>query len=389
MKIAQYMARTRLQEGGVVRVVLDLCGALAARGHDVVLLTIDPSDVPPPWLTGDPGMPRIERIERQLGWLPRLSRASTQQARREFERVDILHLHGPWDPICLQLARLARQSGVPYAVSLHGMLDEFPMGQKGAKKRVYLALAGRRFLEGAAAVHCTAEAEREQASKWYPRGRSVVVPCIFDLAPYLDLPGPELARRSFGDVFAGTGRPVVLFLSRLHPIKGVERLIHAAADLRRRGLDFAVAVAGTGEPSYEQRLRQLVNQVGISDRLHFLGFVAGRQKVSLFEAADLFVLLTSQENWGLVLTESLVCGTPVVTTKGVGIWPELQSSGAAVIVDPAPEAIASAVAELLGDPGRRRVMAQKGRAWALEHLNVDRVAGQYEQLYRRVCRAAC
>ena len=272
----------------------------------------------------------------------------------------------------------------------NGMLNELPMaGPKGAKKRLYLALGGRRLLEGAAAVHCTAEAEREQASKWYPRGRSVVVPCTLDLSPYLDLPGPELARGSFREVFADTGRPVVLFLGRLHPIKGLERLIHAAAELRCRGLDFAVAVAGTGEPSYERSLRRLARRVGISDRLHFLGFVVGREKVSLFEAADVFVLPTSQENWGLVLTESLACGTPVVTTRGVDIWSELQSSGAAVIVDSAPEAIASAVAELLGDPGRRRVMAQKGRAWALEHLNVDRVAGQFEHLYRRLCRAAC
>ena len=80
--------------------------------------------------------------------------------------------------------------------------------------------------------------------------------------------------------------------------------------------------------------------------------------------------------------------SPVITTKGVDIWSELRSSGAAVIVDRAPQAIAAAVAGLLEDPSRRRMMAQKGRTWVLERLNVDHVARQYEHLYRSVCRVS-
>ena len=389
MKIVQYLSRVRLADGGVVRAVLDLCEVLAARGHEVTLLTVDPSDVPKSWLAGKPGQPRIDRIERKLAPLPRLRRASLEQARREIEQAGVVHLHVPWDPICLQLARLARQSSIPYVVSLHGMLDDWCMAQNGVKKRLFLALAGRRFLERATAVHCTAQAERDQSSKWYACGRPVVVPLIFGLLEYQDLPGPELARQKFCSALVDPNKPVVLYLSRLHPKKGLELLIEAAARLRDDGLALNLLIAGTGEPQYEQRLRQLVRQHQLSDRVAFLGFVSGREKVSLYQGADVFVLPTSQENWGFVLLESLAAATPVVTTKGVDIWSELQSSGAAVIVDSAPEAIASAVAELLGDPGRRRVMAQKGRAWALEHLQVDRVAGHFEHLYRRVCRAAC
>ena len=116
--------------------------------------------------------------------------------------------------------------------------------------------------------------------------------------------------------------------------------------------------------------------------VEFLGFVSGREKVSLYQAADLFVLPTHQENWGFVLLESLACSTPVVTTRGVDIWPELEASGGAVIVEPTAGAVAGAVTELLGDRKRRRVMERRGRRWVLENLDVARVVGQYEQLYQ-------
>ncbi len=383
IKIVHYVAGMKLAAGGVVRAVLDMSEGVAARGHEVTLLTLDPGDVPQSWRAGQTGLPRLAQIEHG-GPLPRLNRSGLAQAQRQIKAADVVHLHGIWDPICLQLARLARRAQVPYVVSVHGMLDDWSMGQRTVKKKLYLALAGRRFLERAAAVHCTADAERAQSSKWYLRGRPVVIPYVTDLSPYLELPGPELARRSFPEVFGDDGRSVILFLSRIHPKKGLERLIRAAGELHRGGVEFAVAIAGTGEPDYEQSLRRLADEVGVANRLHFLGLVVGEQKVSLYEAADVFVLPPSQENWGLVLTESLACGTPVVTTRGVDIWSELQSSGAAVIVDPAPEAIAAAITGLLEDPDRRRLMEQKGRAWVLEHLNVDRVTGQYERLYRRI-----
>ena len=112
--------------------------------------------------------------------------------------------------------------------------------------------------------------------------------------------------------------------------------------------------------------------------------MSGRDKLSLYEAADVFVLPTFQENWGFVLVESLACGTPVITTRAVDIWPELQSSGGAVIVDATPDATAAAISELLGDRARLEAMGPKGRAWVLDNLNVDRVLDRYEQLYRGV-----
>ena len=384
MKIVQYMSRMKLEDGGVVRAVLDLCGALAARGHDVTLLACDSSDVPLTWHSGGDGLPRVHTVQGRSGPLPRLTQPATLDAQRIIQQADVLHLHVPWDPICIQLGRIARQAGVPYLVGIHGMLDDWSMKQKSLKKRLYLAIKGRRFLEQAAAVHCTAQAEREQSEKWYPKGRPVVLPLIFDLEEYIDLPGPELARQAFASVIPSTDEPVLLFLSRLHPKKRVDLLIEAAGELRRRGVSFKLLIAGTGDEPYEAQLRQLVKERALTEQIAFVGFVTGKEKVSLYQAAHLFVLPTHQENWGFVLLESLACGTPVITTKGVDIWPELESTGGAVIADASPDAIADAIVALLSDDPRRQSMGVKGRDWVLRNLTVEHVLDRYEQLYREI-----
>ncbi len=110
--------------------------------------------------------------------------------------------------------------------------------------------------------------------------------------------------------------------------------------------------------------------------------MSGHEKLSLYQASDVFVLPTYQENWGFVLIESLACGTPLVTTRGVDIWSELESSGGAVIVDAEPGALATTIRSLLEDDGRRQEMGSRGRSWVLRTLHTDRVIDRYEALYR-------
>ena len=149
------------------------------------------------------------------------------------------------------LAHARTQLGKPYVLSIHGMLDEWNIAQKSFKKRLYLALGGRAMLEKAAAIHCTAQAEQDQSERWYPRGRSAVIPLLFDLSPFDPLPGPELARAKFPQTI--TDKPVILFVGRLHAIKRIELLIAAASELRKLGQSFKLAIAGPGDGDANDR----------------------------------------------------------------------------------------------------------------------------------------
>ncbi|MDG2422360.1 MAG: glycosyltransferase [Phycisphaerales bacterium] len=377
MRIAQYIHRVDFEDGGPPRAVVDLSRVLHERGHEVTLVTTVSRDVPRDWLDGGDG-PRVLVLPRPALPGELFKRAQLAPVGDLMKQLDLLQLHGPWERANSQLGGLARSAGVPYVISLRGMLDDWSMAQSALKKRIYMMLKARRLLEGAAFVHCTADDELAQSGKWFPRGQGRVVPNLIDLEPYADLPGPEEARAAYPFLKDG---PVLLFLSRIHVKKGIEHLIEAACRLCETGHPVQVAVVGSGDEAYVDRLRRQVAEAGLQDRVHFLGHVDGSLKFSLYQAGDVFVLPTSQENFGFVQFEALACGTPVMTTNLVDTWREVVSSGGGVAVDQDAGAIVEGLIPLLEDPSRREDMGRQGREWVLEHLAVDRIASQLEAMY--------
>ncbi|MAE66224.1 MAG: hypothetical protein CMJ18_18290 [Phycisphaeraceae bacterium] len=387
MNIVHYQHVMNLSAGGTTRTTTDVGTILNERGHEVTVITYDDTDVPDSWRQGDPGQPRVVRIDPPRPPLGRFARSTMKQVEPLVAEADVLHLHAPWDPPNPQFAAVARRTGTPYVLSLHGMLDEYSMRQRGLKKKLYMALVGRKLLERAACVHCDNETEAEQSHPWFPRGRTMVIPVILDLDLFEELPGPELARLSFDDLpdaSEADADAVVLFLSRVQEKKGIEVLIDATERLRDRDVRCRVIVAGDAEvPGYDAQLMADIARRGLDDRIRFVGLVGGPKKLSLYEAADVFALPTRQESFGIVFAESLACRTPVITTRGVHIWPQLEESGGALIVERTADAFADAIVTLLeAGPPRRREMGEMGRAWVFEYLGMDRVAGLYETLYR-------
>jgi len=380
LRIIHYSPGMRLELGGVVRAVLDWCTVLASRGHEVILVAYDSPDVPSDW-NGQNAKPKVIRI-------PAASRPNffvPKQAVKIWRDVlaagGVAHLHTPWTASNLQMSRIAREMGVPYIVSIHGMLDDWSMSQRGLKKRLFLTMAGRRYLRAAARLHYTAETERQQAQPRVPGSNGIVIPYLVDLAPFQSLPGPEPAHAAF-PALAGD-EPKLLFLSRLHEQKGLPLLIDAAALLRQKGRQFKLLVAGTGSAEYERQLREQTRKLNLENVVSFLGLVTGVEKISLYQSADLFILPTRQENFGLVLIEALAAGAPVVTTRGTDIWQDIASAGG-TIVDSTPAAISAALDRLLEDRASLPAIGRRGRQWVMENLNTEKVAAGYERLYVEV-----
>lgn len=372
LRILHYLPSLNERHGGPVRAVKDLTRALVEQGHSVTLATTDPGD-------GLSGMTVIRIAPTYVG-AGLLGSDARHAIRTLLDNSDVLHVHGPWELSNAQATWAARAAGKPYILSPRGMLDDWSMAQKALKKRLYHTLIARNVLERAAAVHCTAEGELLQSGKWFPKGNGVVIPNFLDLNPYRHAPGPEEAHTKFPAIVAP--RPRVLFLSRLHYKKGADVFIEAAALATRDGIDATWVVAGSGEADYDRQMRQLAVDRGISDRVVFTGHVGGSLKVSLYQACEVFALPTSQENFGFVFPESLACSTPVVTTKGVDIWPELEQSGGSLIVDRTPQAFAEAVGGLLLDDRRRRAMGEAGRRWVFERFDESRLIAEFDGLYK-------
>jgi glycosyltransferase involved in cell wall biosynthesis len=381
MRIAHYLQAIRLEDGGVVRAVLDMCMYQARAGHDVTLVTCDVKDVPRAWKDGQPGTPRV-RLINPPGRLAWRDRAFAGQLPGILGSVDVLHLHVMWDPSQVPFARVAKELGKPYVQSPHGMLADWSVAQKKLKKDIYYALIGRRFLDEAAFVVTTAQGELDQSQKRHPRTPGVVIPLVFDLVPYRELSGPERARRNLP--LPDPELPSLLYLSRLHYKKRPDLLIEAARPLRDMGLEFNVVFAGPSDAEYEQSLKELAKRLKVDDITRFLGMVPAEDKPSLFEACDLFVLPTSMENFGFVYFESLACETPLVTTKSTDTWQELIQSEGGHIVEPINGSIDELVQKLAGLIRNRsslKPMGRAGRRWVLENLDPDVVVGRYIRMY--------
>ncbi|MDH3512846.1 MAG: glycosyltransferase [Gammaproteobacteria bacterium] len=380
MKIVHYLARVNMTEGGLVSAVLDICRPLAAAGHEVVIITYDDTDIPGDW--GDSGTPQPIVVAKPTRRPGLFNKAALLRLELLIKAADVLHLHTPWEITNVQIAAVANRRGIPYVLSAHGMLDDWSMAQRSFKKRLYLAMFGRRLLERAGCVHCTATAEHDQARKWFPRGRAEEIPLMFDLEPYRKSPRSQAAGSVVPDAKLGT--PMLLFLSRLHYGKGVDVLIKAADLLRRRNQPFRLVIAGSGDQKYMEQLRRSVESRDLESIVTFVGSVTGAAKLSLYQAADMLVLPTIHENFGLVIPEALACKTPVVTTKGVAIWPELEKSGGVLIAERTAISIAEAITILLADPERLKTMAEAGHRWVLETFGSDQIMQRYAMMYEKV-----
>ena len=376
MKILHYCARLRLIDGGVVRAILDLTSALSKSGTSVTLLVTEGDDYP----NAESGVQTMRTGQFDRPPI-RFSRSRLASLKQFIASADVLHLHTPWEPANIQLAKLAREVGTPYIVSVHGMLDDWVMKTSTLKKQLFLWLGGRSMFHHAAVAHCTATAEAQQAKRWIPNANIQVVPLVFDPSNYLAPPPSSDPDKYWPQ--RESKKPIVLFLSRLHPKKGVDRFIQAAAKVLE-SQEARFIIAGNGEQEYEKHLQGLVRQLDIHAHVEFVGFVEGDRKTALLRASDLFVLPTSQENFGLVFPEAMACGIPVITTRGVDIWPELEESGGALIIDEDANSIAKTITTLLENNEQRASIGSAGKAWVNNTFSGDAVVNRYIQLYRQM-----
>lgn len=380
MRVLHFKPTMRAEEGGVVKAVFDLCHLTSSPNIRVGLATYHTRLV-------RETLPEHNRDDIELHPID-LPRASTRLlSRRDLRRLrpviagyDLLHLHTLWTPSNIQVVRICRDLNIPYVLTVHGMLDAWCMRQRRLKKQLYLRTWARRLLPDAARIHATSTAEKEQIDQRSRAAPSVMLHLPVGVEEFRSLPGPGPALARFPQIRPDV--PILLFLSRVHPKKGLERLIRASALLRAGGVEHQLVVAGTGDAAYTQSLKALTAREGVESTTHFVGFVAGVEKVSLYQSSAAFALPTSQENFGFVFFEALASGTPVVTTRGVDTWEELVGSGGGVVAENTPRAFADALAPLLADPDRAARMGAAGRAWSLRHFDHAGTISDYEALYR-------
>jgi glycosyltransferase involved in cell wall biosynthesis len=380
MRILQFLPSLASHVGGPARATIDLSVALTERGHSVTLLSTEVGNTEKEFSSIAGRVPRLLQIPAST--LPNCTYLPHELApiRSLLGQHDVLHVHGVWEYANIQLSRIAQRAKIPYVISVRGMLDDWPMAQHFWRKRAYLSIAGTAWLRGARAIHLTAKDELVQAQKFFPPSLGVVIPNLLNLAPFASAVYPRVVEGRFEP--SRDKRLRVLFLGRIHPVKGVDILLGATALLKERNTPISLQIAGDGQVAYVKKMRQLAQRLGLNDEdVTFLGSVQGEIKYSLLRTSHILASPSQHENFGMVFVEALASGTPVVTTTNVCLGPELRATGAALIVDRSATAFANAITRFIVARDEIVRMGALGRAWAFRELDKQHLLRRFEALY--------
>lgn len=297
---------------------------------------------------------------------------------------DVIHIHGLFSFTSVISAWAACRAGVPYVVRPLGSLNQYGVTRRRPwLKRLSLKLIEGPILRRAAAVHFTAETERREAELLGIQMRSAVVPL-----------GIAMAQRENSSLFFRrypglAGRRIVLFLSRIDSIKNVEGLLHAFKMAFDSLPDISLVIAGDGADAYVSRLKSLAFEIGLADRVVWVGFVDGELKASAFAAAWLFVLPSFSENFGIAAVEALLAGLPCVLGEGVAIAGEVAEAGAGFAVAPDVESIANGLKTLVVDERLRVSMAGRAVGVARRRFSTEAMGLELHNLYIKIMRPQC
>lgn len=288
---------------------------------------------------------------------------------------DAVHVHGVFNSVSALGGRAALAAGIPLVVRPFGTLSRYTFAyRRSLPKRLWFRLLEAPTLRRAAAIHFTTETERLEADRPELRlgTRGVVVP-----PPWRGEARPPRL------VESGPGRRV-LFLSRLHPVKGLELLLDAWPLVLRERPDARLVIAGDGDPEYVASLRARMVQIGAAARaIELPGFVNGSAKADCLAAADVFVLPSHHENFGIAVVEAIAAGLPVVVAPEVQLADFVARNALGVVAAREAGALARAILRTLTDTALRERCAARGPALVAQTFAPAAVGAQLLELYRR------
>ena len=381
MRILQIVPSIALVYGGPSQMVRGLSAWQAAAGAQVTVLTTNlngdrgeaPLDVPVDHGVQEEGyevhyFPCIPIHRYKFSW-PLLV-----WLWRHGREYDIAHIHALFSPISTLAALICRLIGLPYWLRPLGTLDPMDLKKKWWLKKVYGWVLERFNIAGAAALHFTSEEEARISERFGTKTEALVIPAGVVL--------PEQVRDRRED---SPEIPLLLYMSRIAPKKGLDLLLPALELLAEEGVPFRFVLAGSNpqDPVYEQTIdQQVLKSPWLRDRTQITGFISGQRKRELLERADVFVLPSYYENFGMAVAEAMAVGMPVVISRGVHIWPTVAEAEAGWICDRDQETLVVALREALTQSDLRITRGENARQCAADNYRWSDIAQRTLTAYK-------
>lgn len=349
--------------------VVRLAEALAARGGRSVLMSL--ADTVGECVSG--GV-QYQRFRTDPGPIPLPgqllpSRMLAQAVSAAAAEGALLHVHGLWRMPNVYPGLTAKRTGTPLVVSPRGMLGPAALQFSKLQKQVFWQLFQKRALQRVTCFHATAQSEVEDIRTFGLTAPVAVIPNGIDVA--------DTARTAARP----DGPRQVLHLGRIHPKKGIDRLLRAWALLERLSDGWELRIVGPSEGGHAEVLERLAGELGLAN-VRFEAPLHGAAKAAAYAGAELFVLPTLHENFGMVVAEALAQGTPVISTVGAP-WQRLVTERCGWWVEHGPDPLAAALREAMAlSDGARAHMGARGRDWMRRDYSWTSIADRMDRLYR-------
>ena len=367
--------------GGPARSITALGGALTRQGCRVDLVTVDWGKAFGQAIPIDNRALHVH-VARGFFWkYPRLwlSPGFGRFLGQIAAKADLIHNDGIWLGMARASSAVSRKLGIPEVVSIRGELTPASLRTSAWKKAVVRRLYADRNLRRAACLHALTEREAADIRAYGLTNPIAIIPNGIDLASFDALPPRGQAAQRWPGL---AGKKLVLFLGRIHPIKGLDYLMHAWCELAKRFDGWHLVIAGPDEVGQQAQLEDTLRQGGAGGSVTFTGPAYGADQKALLAAADVFVLPSFSEGFSMSLLEALACRLPAVFTPGCN-FNQAADAAAGRVAAPTAEAFGAALAELMSLPdAQRRDMGLRGRKLVEENYSWDHVAGQMAAVYR-------
>ena len=306
------------------------------------------------------------------------SPAMARALRAHTSEFDVIHIHSLFMFSTLAAAHYARKHRVPYIVRPHGSLDPFLRRRGRLKKFIYTGLIEKRNLDRATAIHYTSRDERDLAAPVGIKAPSVVVPLGVNLEEFESLPVPGTFRSRYPET---REKDLVLFLGRLHFKKGLDLLLQSFRKVAAQLPNVHLVVAGPDDAGVTPKMKAWLANAGILNRATFTGMLTGTMRLAALKDADVWMLPSYTENFGLAVVEAMACRLPVVITDRVNIWREVDEGQAGMVTPCDASALSAAVISLFENPDLRRSLGANAYRLVAEQFTWERSARRMVAVY--------